>query len=302
VWLREHGYCVYQERAPAQQKDALGWILQQWSHNHKGWSGRPEKLLRRLIQAMVPRLPKDIQSRFWANIEKAIPFAESHVRFSTTPDFNRTAVFPGSLYSGLLYFNVADREPNGVIPAQDRKSLAFKLRDELYEIREPETGERLFTNIFLSDELFYGAAADDAPDLILDAFRSQWNIRSRQPAPHTGEQHSRYFITFDRSRDFGWHSPDGVFVFSGPAFRPGRSAQVGSLLDVPATLLHIYDTPMPTDWDGRVLHELLNPELSQRPIRTQPGDTEPTEIDENAYSPEEADALFSHLRALGYLD
>jgi hypothetical protein len=73
-------------------------------------------------------------------------------------------------------------------------------------------------------------------------------------------------------------------------------------MDVPATLLHIYDVPLPNDWDGRVLLEILAPELSQRPIREQPGDAEPRAVDENALSAEEADSMLRHLRALGYLD
>jgi hypothetical protein len=73
-------------------------------------------------------------------------------------------------------------------------------------------------------------------------------------------------------------------------------------MDVPATLLHIYDVPLPEDWDGRVLCELLSPELNQRPIRTQPGDAEPGALEESVYSTEEDEAMIGHLRALGYLD
>jgi hypothetical protein len=73
-------------------------------------------------------------------------------------------------------------------------------------------------------------------------------------------------------------------------------------MDVPATLLHLYDVPLPEDWDGRVLLDLLTPELSRRPIRTQAGDMETTATGENIFSAEEADSMISHLRALGYLD
>jgi predicted AlkP superfamily phosphohydrolase/phosphomutase len=224
------------------------------------------------------------------------------MRLSTNPDYGRAAVIPGSLYSGLLYFNVADREMGGVIPANERSELAARLKDELSKIQEPDTGEPLFANIFSAADLYCGPAAEHAPDLILDAYRSQWNIRTLQPAPHKGKQHSRYFITFDQHGDFGWHSPEGVFVFSGPAFRRGRAADDRLLMDVPATLLHIYDVPLPEDWDGHVLLDLLTPELSRRPIRTQPGDEGLIAFSEDVYSLDEAESLRSHLRALGYLD
>jgi predicted AlkP superfamily phosphohydrolase/phosphomutase len=180
--------------------------------------------------------------------------------------------------------------------------LVDRLKDELSEIKEPDTGERLFTNIFRSDELYSGPVAGYAPDVILDAYGSQWNIRTRQPAPHKGRQHSRYFITFDQNRDYGWHSPDGVFVFSGRAVQPSQTAHAGHVMDVPATLLHIYDVPVPEDWDGRVMFDLLAPELSRRPLRMQPGDAGLKPLAENAYSSEEADLVVNHLRALGYLD
>jgi predicted AlkP superfamily phosphohydrolase/phosphomutase len=308
VWLREHGYCVYQDHSPAQQAAAFSEILRQWFHNHKGWSGRSEKILRRLIRVALPRMPRAVRRRFWARIESAIPFAEMHTTLSTQPDFRRTPLFPGSLYSGLLYFNVAGREPTGVITAAEKKSLASKLKEELAQIREPATGERLFTNVFTSDELYHGPVAADAPDIIVDAYCSQWNIRTRQPAAHKGKQHDRYFVTFDQHRDFGWHSPEGVFIFSGPAIQPGAALDgaikpcKGLLTDVPATLLHIYDVPAPEDWDGRVLLELLAPELSRRPIQTQPGDAEQEAVDEKVYSTEDADSMVRHLRALGYLD
>lgn len=302
VWLREHGYCVYLDRTPAQQKEAFTAILKLWAQEHKGWSGYPEKLTRRFIRAVLPRLPQQTQRRFWAGVENAIPFAESHVRLSTSPDYSRSAVFPGSLYSGLLYFNIRDEGPNGIIPAHERRALATKLRDELYEIQEPESGERLFTNIFLADEIYDGPYVHYSPDLIVDAYRLQWNIRTRQPGTYIGERHGRYFVTFEQSRDFGWHSKDGIFAFSGPAFRPGRVDRDRILMDVPATLLHIYNVPIPIDWDGCVMSDLLGSEMSRRPILTQPGDTEMPVIDEDVFSTEEADSMVSHLRALGYLD
>jgi predicted AlkP superfamily phosphohydrolase/phosphomutase len=303
--LREHGYCVYVENTPAQQASAFNWILKQWTQEQLGLSGRSEKLFRRIVQTVVPRLPRAGQERFWARIDQVIPFAHSHVLLSTRPDFARTRVFPGSLYSGLLYFNVYNREPNGVIPAGERSELVARLKEELAEIRDPDSGERLFANIFSSEELYHGAVAEHAPDLIVDAYQSHWNIRTRQPAPHRGQRHGHYFVTFDHSRDYGWHSPDGVFVFAGPAFQSGQAAHACSLLDIPATLLHVYDVPLPQDWDGRVALELLAFELSQQPIRTQPGDAEltfPSSIDENVFTEEEADSMISHLRALGYLD
>lgn len=301
VWLREHGYCVYLENNPAQRQSALHWVLKQWFNDHFGLTGRLEWFLRRSLRVILPRLPKSLQKRFWAMVEKAIPFAEAHIQYSKKLDYSRTAVFPSSLYSGLLYLNLSSRESNGMISAEERKTLIAKLKAELSQIKDPDTGTPLFANVFSSDELFHGAATVSAPDIVLDAFRSQWNIRTLQPAPFKGKQHSRYFVTFDQKRDYGWHSPDGVFVFTGPAFQPGHVEKPGLLMDIPATLLYLYDIPLPEDWDGQVLLDLLTPDLRARPIRTQAGDQESEGVAETNLSDAEADALVEHLRALGYL-
>ena len=74
-------------------------------------------------------------------------------------------------------------------------------------------------------------------------------------------------------------------------------------MDIAATLLHLYGVPIPEDYDGQILLDLLTSELSAKPVQYQPGDVET--IDSNAdpaYSEAEAEELMSHLRALGYLD
>jgi len=74
-------------------------------------------------------------------------------------------------------------------------------------------------------------------------------------------------------------------------------------MDVPATLLHLYNVPVPEDWDGRSLTGLMTPEfLADHPLQTQPGDPETAVLARDVYSADEADQIFDHLRALGYVD
>ena len=303
VWLRDHGYSTYLERTPAEQKAAFIGSLRQWSQDYKGWSGTGGRLFRRLVRDILPGMPDAFQARYWSMVERAIPHARTHVLYSTEPDYTRTKVFPGSLYSGLLYFNVAGREPAGVVDPLERRELAAELKRELLQVVEPDTGRPLFAEIFLSDDLYEGQATADAPDLIVDAYHSSWNIRTRQPAPYPGTSHGRYFVTFDHSRDFGWHSRDGVFVFAGTDFRSGTASSKCELMDIPATLIHLYDVPQPDDWDGTVMVDTLANDGRRRPPATQPGDAAPpSSARELAYTAEEADSMIRHLRALGYLD
>ncbi|MGH2538035.1 MAG: alkaline phosphatase family protein [Candidatus Promineifilaceae bacterium] len=301
MWLRDQGYCVQQAKSAAQQSASLHWILTHWA-DYKGWSGVPKKVLRRIIREGLPKLPQGVQKRFWAKIEASLPFAQQHMLQSNQPDYSLTRVFPGSLYSGLIYFNVVGREPTGVIAADERSALSTELAGKLSEIQEPHGGKRLLSNVFNSAELYQGPATEQAPDLIVDGYLSGWNIRTRQPAPHVGRRHGHYFVTDAGRREFGWHSPDGVLVFAGSAFRTGKGQNSYQLIDVPATLLHLYGVPLPLDYDGHALLELLSPQLSQRTPRYQPGDADIASAGSDDYSPQESDLVTAHLRALGYLD
>jgi predicted AlkP superfamily phosphohydrolase/phosphomutase len=73
-------------------------------------------------------------------------------------------------------------------------------------------------------------------------------------------------------REHGWHSKEGVFVFAGADFRLGKMPKAGHVMDIPPTLLHLYGVPVPEDYDGRVLSELFDSELRNKPVRYQPGD------------------------------
>jgi hypothetical protein len=101
----------------------------------------------------------------------------------------------------------------------------------------------------------------------------------------------------------GQHSREGVFVFAGMDIAADSSRGSANLLDVPATLLHLYDVPIPDDYDGRVLVESLKPAfLSARPVRSQPGDPVSASQRVSEYSETEAAAILDHLRGLGYVE
>ena len=55
----------------------------------------------------------------------------------------------------------------------------------------------------------------------------------------------------------GGHGSEGFVVMSGPGVAAGRPFDGARLLDLAPTLLHLMDVPVPNDFDGRVLHEVL---------------------------------------------
>jgi hypothetical protein len=142
---------------------------------------------------------------------------------------------------------------------------------------------------------------DFAPDLVLDSYDMGWNIRSTQYVPGLQHMHEGYFVSSVNRRDFGWHSRDGVFVFSGQDFIRGKAPDGAHVTDIASTLLHLYGIPVPVDYDGRVLLELMTPEHKQSELLTQSGDEDEIVLVNDDLSFEDSEALKDHLKALGYL-
>jgi predicted AlkP superfamily phosphohydrolase/phosphomutase len=303
TWLRDHGYLVQIKRTPSEYRDTLNWVLREWLQRSLGLSGLPEKMVRRLARAIIPRLPDWTTRRFWSAVEKVVPFAREHIDLSEKIDYSRTQVFPGSKHSGFLYINSIGREPSGVVSAQNKTSLLNDLAKKLAEIQDPDTGKPLISGIYTPSELYKGSTMEHGPDLIIDSFDAHWSVVTSFRGSKVERSPNKYFVVYNR-QDFGQHSRDGIYIFSGQDFNHGGSQkEAGHLMDLSATLLHIYGVPIPDDNDGRVLTNLLDPAfVSEHTISYQHGDATATVSFEDPYSEEEANELAEHLRMLGYLE
>jgi arylsulfatase A-like enzyme len=70
--------------------------------------------------------------------------------------------------------------------------------------------------------------------------------------------------------------------------------------DIAPTILHLLGCQVPTDMDGQVLTDLLNPEwLAAHPVGYRDSQVQPEATD--ALTPEEEENLMEHLRNLGYV-
>jgi predicted AlkP superfamily phosphohydrolase/phosphomutase len=243
-----------------------------------------------------------VSKRFWRALERDLPGARDYYEYQDTPDLLKSKVLPGSAYSGLLYLNIEEPNNNGGSPTAGRSDLIQKLVADLQGLRAPDSGQPLFTAIHETARL-HGDMVDGAPDLILDAYDGEWNIRTtrREPRPELAPV-SPYFLPAKEGSDFGWHSRDGLFAFAGSAFAGRGEAAGAHLTDIPATLLFIHDVALPEDMDGQALRGLLSDPLAEMPPRFQTGDDPIQAQPGHNFSDEEADQLLDHLKALGYLE
>jgi hypothetical protein len=230
----------------------------------------------------------------WERLAREYPRIRDSVFLSGKPDLRYSALIPGSAYSGLLYPNPA--RSDGAGPG------IVEIREELLGITSPDTGQPLFRDVYLGDVIYKGQAAGRAPGLILDAYDSGWNIRTAPYTSHPGRPESGYFYRRAKHRDFGWHSRDGIYIFCGDQIEPNAELGTAHLLDIPATLVHLYGLPIPGDFEGKVLLEVLAPAVRDIPVRILPAAEEEESPASNPYSEADADKLTEQLKALGYLD
>ena len=99
--------------------------------------------------------------------------------------------------------------------------------------------------------------------------------------------------------DSGCHRLYGIFIGNGAAFEKGGQVSNARIIDLAPTILHILNTPVPADMDGRVLSTALTPELRARTVQMS-GESQSTQNQVDLSDAEQAE-VEERLRALGYL-
>ncbi len=187
------------------------------------------------------------QDNFWDRLATSGFLSGKHI------DWSQTVAYAQGNF-GQIFLNIKGRQPNGCIEPADAPALIERIKERLLEIKHPETGEPLVERVLERDELYSGPLSHMGPDLTV--VLKDWNYRTI--GLHEFTTHKTISPAFGPTGD---HRMEGMIVGTGPAFEPGAVPQNASLLDIAPTVLHLLGVPVPEDMDGRVLTELLRPEL-----------------------------------------
>ncbi|HXV13296.1 MAG TPA: alkaline phosphatase family protein [Candidatus Krumholzibacteria bacterium] len=145
-----------------------------------------------------------------------------------------------------LYVNRAGRESKGIVPAGQVEELLDEISRGLLALRDPETGEQVITTVYRGREVYHGAHAADAPDLVIGYNRGYRGsddsalgmVTSDVITPNLGKW------TGDHCIDHRW--VPGILLMN-------RRAAIDdpSLLDMPVTILAQFGVPAPPAMTGR---------------------------------------------------
>jgi len=205
---------------------------------------------------------------------------------------------------GQVYINVVGREPQGCVqPGAEYEQVRAEIMAKLQTLRDPETGELVVESIYRREELYQGDFLEKAPDIVFLPRRLEYFGFGEY------EFGSHKIIESMRRGISGTHRMNGIFMAYGAAIQPGSVVEGASLYDLAPTILRLMDEAVPEHMDGRVLEEMLAPDvaaaLAQRgATRSQSnksGHSGGKSYAQETMSAEDKKALADRLRSLGYV-
>ncbi len=158
-------------------------------------------------------------------------------------DWGRTKVWAWGGYYSRVFFNVKNREKEGIIDQDEYDFLRDKVKNELISVRGPE-GEEWKTRAFRPEEL-YDELNGDYPDLMVYFDDLSWR------AAGTLGHKSMYLNENDTGPDDAVHDWEGVFVMYDPEKQSGERRDVVDILDFAPTVLEIMGVEQPADMKGK---------------------------------------------------
>ena len=160
--------------------------------------------------------------------------------FPPEVDVSNSKVIPG--YSSAAY---------GALHITDIVNNYEEFRDEVIkELKKLEITYGFNLDIFKREEIYWGDKTSQAPDILFKINDHGCNVLS---STLKGEIFSDNLPFKNKS---GSHRNKGIFCAFGPDIKEGKKINA-KIYDLAPTILHIFNVPIPSDIDGRVLIEIF---------------------------------------------
>jgi predicted AlkP superfamily phosphohydrolase/phosphomutase len=187
-----------------------------------------------------------------------------------------------------------------VRPGPEAERLLEEIEAALYDLADPDTGAPVVERVYRGADLYHGAMATAAPDLVV-AWRDGYYSMAGMAGPDAPIFQGHLTWPDSQVVHSAEHRLHGVLLAYGPHVVPGIDLEETSIVDLAPTLVHLLGLPVPGSMEGRVLAELFDlPEASRLPTEAVTGRAEVGW--QSPYSPEEEALVQRRLRDLGYLD
>jgi predicted AlkP superfamily phosphohydrolase/phosphomutase len=163
-------------------------------------------------------------------------------------DWGRTRAYAVGL--GQIYFNLRGRESRGIVSAgAEYKALQEEIASKLVGLKDPDTGEPVFADVYRRDDIYRGEYLQNAPDLQVgfnDGYRVGWQDTMGGVTRAVVENNNRKWS--------GDHCATATEISGGVFFsNRGINTQEPHIMDLSPTVLKLLEVPLPGDVDGKPL-------------------------------------------------
>lgn len=169
-------------------------------------------------------------------------------RFWEGVDWSKTRAY--ALGLGQIYFNLKGRESQGIVSTgAEYGALQEEIATRLVEVKDPDTGEKVFREIYRRDDIYEGEFLRSAPDLQVgfnDGYRVGWQDTLGGIRRAVVENNNRKWS--------GDHCATATEISGGVFFSNRRiAAAEPGIMDLAPTVLKLLEVPLPSDLDGKPL-------------------------------------------------
>ncbi|BCO07932.1 nucleotide pyrophosphatase [Desulfolithobacter dissulfuricans] len=208
-------------------------------------------------------------------------------------DWSGTTAYCSTPSSNGITIRVARNPGDPGVPEQEYERFREQLIEDLRELRDPATGERIITGIHKREEVFSGPAMADAPDLLL-VLRDFGFVSIKNKKP----------VVQPREEVAGTHHPEGILIACGRGIRENETVAPCDIVDAGALLLYSLGLKVPRNMEGRVPENLFtDSQLQDHPVCLgDPTVLEKKETGADKMSEDEKERLLEQLKMLGYME
>ncbi len=230
------------------------------------------------INAAITQFLNSIVEHFPDSLIRFVPQsmknkANTIVSWTQVIDWNNTKAYSGG-YPGKIFINIKGREKEGIIErGKEYDQLISEIKEKAWQMKDPETGELIVSAIYQNHEMYNGKYFDIAPDLIII-------MKDMAYLNKPGFNHGNMIVPPPQGGDHRLH---GIFIASGPDIGYQKEPLHDiHICDIAPTILHMYNVPLLSDFDGKVLTQIFkeSSHFLEPLISTKKNDTEKILLDD----------------------
>jgi predicted AlkP superfamily phosphohydrolase/phosphomutase len=266
----------------------------------RGLAGLMDRVLRSTLPARTKTLIAGLFPRLRVWFET---LDEARVDWSHTTAY----VNEVSRHFPVIWLNHIANAADGTVTPEKLDETLRATEQALLNLKDPETGGKVVSNVYRTRDLYHGPCAAKAPDLLPSWWEDGFLFEQSTPGGPAAldVEHSREpvkgGVEFAAS-----HRMDGVFMIAGGPTRGGHAFQGAEIIDVAPTVLYLMGLPIPGDMDGRPLLDAIDPTFVADHPPQYDRDGAPPEQglpqQETVFSEEEAEMITKRLQSMGYIE